>query len=208
MSLTPELQIIFYSVIATYIVVTITITIVGYLRRNERTNQLPILFVVNALVFLISVLAGTHYIDFQIIDYVAFIGYSIIISYVITIEIPGYVLLSKHDSTLTVILQNLRQKSIQLNYNIDSVGDLRKYFNENKDTLSSITINELLDSFIKRCETIKNLDKSLYEVSIKELGEQMQQISSRSKHPFPKLIEIFSLAGISFLLGQFLNYVF
>ena len=53
-----------------------------------------------------------------------------------------------------------------------------------------------------------NLDKSLYEVTIKEIGEQIQQISARSKHPFPKLIEIMSLAGISFLLGQFLNHFF
>ncbi|QLH11259.1 hypothetical protein [Nitrosarchaeum sp. AC2] len=208
MALTDALQIIFYGIIASHIIVSIIIIIIGYLKKNERIKHLPILFAINAFVFVLLVSIGTYFIDFKLIDFVAFIGYSIIISYVVTIEIPGYFLISKYDSNLTDVLQNLRQKSIQLNYNFDSVIDLRTYFNENKNTLSSITINELLDSFIKRCETIKNLDKSLYEITIKELGEHIQSTSSRSKHPFPKLIEIFSLAGISFLLGQLLNYVF
>ena len=208
MQLTSELQIIFYGVIVIHTIISVIITIIGYIIKNERTKYLPVLFGVNAIIFLIVVLVGTYYIDFQTIDYVIFIGYSVIVSHVITIEIPGYILLSKHDSKLIDILQNLRQKSIQLNYDIDSLDDLRKYFDGNKETLSSSTVNELLNSFITRCETIKNLDKSLYEISIKELGEQIQQISSRSKHPFPKLIEIFSLAGISFLLGQFLIYFF
>ncbi len=207
MSLLIDIQIIFYVGIISHIIISSIITIIGHLRKNERIKHLPILFGINAFTFLITVFVVTHYANFQIIDYVAFIGYSVIVSYVLTIEIPGYILLTKYDSKLIQILQNLRQKSIQLTYNFGSLDDLRQYFNENKETISSSTVTDLLDSFIQRCETIKNLDKSLYEISIKELGEQMQQISSRSKHPFPKLIEIFSLAGISFLLGQFLTYL-
>lgn len=208
MPLTQELQIIFYSAILSHVSISIIIMIVGYVRKNERTKYSPLLFGVNLLVFLSTVVVGTNYLDFQLIDFVSFVGYSLIISYVLTIEIPGYILLSKYDSKLVEILQNLRQKSIQLNYDIDSVDNLRTYFDENKKALNSVTTNELLDSFIKRCKTIQNLDKSLYEVTVKELGEHIQFVSRRSKHPFPKLIEILSLAGISFLLAQFLNQLF
>ena len=208
MALTEELEIIFYIALIFHIIVSVVIIIVGIRYINERTKYLPFLFCVNMMVFVASILIGTTFVDFQIINYVAFMIYSMIIGYVVTIEIPGYVLLSRYDSKLTTILQNIRRKSIQLNYNIDEIKDLRSYFDNNKQNLSSIIISDLVESFLKRCETIKNLDKSLYEITVKELGEQIQFITSRSKHPFPKLIEIFSLAGISFLLMQFLNYIF
>ena len=54
---------------------------------------------------------------------------------------------------------------------------------------------------------MKHLDRIHYDTTVKELGERIQQISDGSKHPFPKLIEILSLAGISFLIGQFLTHL-
>lgn len=206
MPLAQESLMIFYGAIIVHGIISTIIIVVGHIQKTERTKFLPLLFGINLAVFLAILFAGTNYLQLQAIDFVAFLGYSMIISYVITIEIPGFILLSKHDVNLVDTLQNLRERSIQLNYNFDSIIDLRKYFDKNKKILRSTVITSLTDNFIKRCETIKNLDKSLYEVMIKEIGEQIQQISSRSKHPFPKLIEIMSLAGISFLLGQFLNH--
>jgi F0F1-type ATP synthase assembly protein I len=207
MPIPQESQIAFYGTVISHIIISSVIIAISYLRRNERTKFLPLLFGINLGVFLSIVFVVINYSEFQPIDFVAFLGYSLIVSYVVTIEIPGYVLLSKHDANLVNILQNLRQKSITLNYNFDSLDEIRKYFNENKKILNSTVIDQLAENFIKRCETIKNLDKSLYETMIKEIGEEIQHISSRSKHPFPKLIEIFSLAGISFLMGQFLNHI-
>lgn len=203
-----EMHVVFYGTVIAHIIISGIIIVISYLRRNERTKFLSLLFGINLGVFLSIVFIGINYVKFQPIDFVAFLGYSLIVSYVATIEIPGYVLLSKYDTNLVSTLRNIRQKSIQLSYNFDSLGELKEYFNENKKILNSTVVDQITENFIKRCEIIKNLDKSLYETTIKEVGEEIQRISSRSKHPFPKLIEILSLAGISFLTGQLLNYLF
>lgn len=202
-----EVQIVLYGTIIAHIIISGIVIAIGYLRRNERTKILPLLFGINLSFFLSIIFIGINYVEFQPIDFVAFLGYSLIVSYIVTIEIPGYVLLSKHDANLVNILRNIRQKSIQLSYNFNSLDELKGYFNKNKKILNSTIVDQVTENFIKRCETIKNLDKSLYEITIKEIGEEIQHVSSRSKHPFPKLIEILSLAGISFLLSQFLNYL-
>ena len=104
MVLTEEVQIIFYVALIFHIITSVVIIVASIIQRNERTKYMSFLFGVNTIIFAVTILLGNHIVDFQIIDYVAFVGYSIILSYVVTIEIPGYVILSRHDSNLTSIL--------------------------------------------------------------------------------------------------------
>ena len=190
----------------THLIISITIIVISSLKKTQRTKYLPLLFGINCIMFLSIISIIPNFVELEPIDFFAFIGYSLILSYVIVIEIPGYILLSKHDSNLEKILQDFRQNCIQLNYDFNIVS-LRNEFNINENIFNELNTKQLIENFIKRCETIENLDSTLYGITIKEIGEEIQYIS-RSKHPFPKLIEIFSLAGLSFLLSQFLTHLF
>ena len=200
-------EILFYVAIVAHLSISVIIIIVGIIHKTDRIKHQPILFGINLAVFLAIVFVGSHYLEFSNLDFVSFLGYSLIVSYVITIEVPGYILLSNYDKNLVKILQSIRKNTIDLNYNFEKINDLERTFEENKTMLKTISIDEFIDQFVKRCKTIQNLDKSLYEITVKELGEHIQFVSRRSKHPFPKLIEILSFAGISFLLAQFLNHL-
>lgn len=204
-----NLQNIFHLTIGIHIAISIAIIALGFLHRKDRVRTLPLLYVINLGIFLVASFVGSNYFDIsKTLDLVTFFGYVIIASYVISIEIPGYLLLSRYDDKLLDALQNIRRKIISLNYDIVKISDLEILCQENKKQLETIFVYDILEEFIKSCKTIKNLDKSLYEVTLKEIGERIGNVSEQSKHPFPKLIEIMSLAGISFLLGQFLNHFF
>lgn len=209
MSLPTGTEPLFYSIIVAHLIISVIIIIVGFTRKTERTKNLPILFIVNLAIFLTASFVGSTYLQFgKSMDFFAFMGYVVIGSYVIAIEIPGYLILSKYDSDLTKILLDTRKKIIDLNYKIEGTGELNTYCQSNKKMLDDVSLYSIIDSFVKRCIAISNLDQSLYQITIKEIGEQVNVVSNRSKHPFPKLIEIMSLAGISFLLSQFLNHFF
>lgn len=199
----------FYLVIIIHVIISITITALGFLNRKDRTKTLPFLYITNLMIFLIGSFFGSMYFDIsKTLDLVTFSGYVIITSYVISIEIPGYILLSRYDDKLSDTLQDIRRKIISLNYNLENMSDLETFCQKNKKQLETIFVYGVLEEFIKSCNIVKNLDKVLYEVALKEIGEGINTVSERSKHPFPKLIEIMSLAGISFLLSQFLNHFF
>lgn len=204
-----DLQNVFYIVIAIHLIISVVIIVSGFLHRKERTRILPLLYVANLGAFLIASFAGSIFYDItETLELVVFFGYAIIASYVISIEMPGYLILSRYDDKLLDALQDLRKKIISLNYNLGNISDLETFCQKNEKQLETVFISDVLNEFIKSCKTTKHLDTSLYEVALKEVGEAINTVSTRSKHPFPKLIEIMSLAGISFLLSQFLNHFF
>jgi hypothetical protein len=84
---------------------------------------------------------------------------------------------------------------------------LKKDVETNK-FLSKEQIDDLLFDYIKECDRTGNFDKFLWELSITEITSTIGRISSRSKHPIPKLIDILSLAGISFLIAQIIDFLF
>lgn len=204
-----DLENIFYLIIGIHVAISIAITVSGFLHRKDRTRILPLLYMINLGIFLVTSFVGPIYFDIsRTLDLVTFFGYVIIASYVISIEIPGYIMLSRYDEKLVEVMTNIRKQTISLNYNFDNLEKLRTTCESNKQYLEDASIYDILEEFVKSCTKIKNIDVQLYHLVLKELGEQIKSVSDRSKHPFPKLIEIMSLAGISFLLSQFLNHFF
>jgi hypothetical protein len=119
---------------------------------------------------------------------------------------PGYLKLSLYDENQLKKLENLRSKLIEMRYSFDkSFEDLKKDLQENAFVLKEEKIDDLLNKFVVVCDRIKNLDVSLWSLTLEEITERINNVSKRSKHPFPKLIDIISLAGLSFLLAQFLK---
>lgn len=207
--LIQDLHNVFYVVIGIHVIISIIIISMGFLHRKDRTRVLPFLYIINLGIFLTASFIGPIYYDVsKIIDLIIFFGYVIIASYVISIEIPGYIILSRYDDKLLDVLQDIRRKTVSLKYNLEKITDLQTLYQKNRKQLETIFVYDMLEEFTKSCSVIKNLDTSLYEVTLKEVGDRIGSVSERSKHPFPKLIEVMSLAGISFLLSQFLVHFF
>ena len=62
-----------------------------------------------------------------------------------------------------------------------------------------------LNDFVIVCEKLKNLDINLWSLTLQETSDCIKDVTERSKHPFPKLIDILSLSGLSIILAQFLK---
>ena len=123
------------------------------------------------------------------------------------IEIPGLLLLSRFDSTVVEGLGRVRRDLVTLSYSFDRLSQLRSTVTTNRETLRSAQVEELVDDFISSCERMKNLDKSFWSLLVTEVTSMINSFSEQSKHPFPKLIDIVSLAGLSFLLAQLLRFL-
>lgn len=133
--------------------------------------------------------------------------YSLIISYVVAIEVPGYLMLSKYDDRHGRNLMTLRRKLMKLGYAFETLEDLKSSVEENSSILAEESIKDLLDDFVSFCERISNLDRSLWQLALNEITNTIERLSQRSKHPSPKLIDILSLAGLSFLLSQVIEAI-
>lgn len=176
-------------------------------RKRERTKRFPVLFASNLVAFAAAILFVPGYWTFtQGIDFLAFIAYTTLVSYVLAVEIPGYLLLSRFDDSLSSNLQNMRRDIISLNYPSGKSDALESKVTAMKSRLKELFLDDVVEHFVSSYKRMNQVDKTLYDITLKELGEVIQDVSNRSKHPFPKLIEILSLAGISFLIGQFLNH--
>lgn len=178
-----------------------------HVKKTERTKYYPVLFSANFAIFAALILAAYYIWDFQqLIDVLALIAYALVGGYVAAIEIPGYILLSRFDDRLADKLQTYRQKILMLNFGFSGFPEVESAFHSLKKALKDLSIDDLVGHFVESSKRIKQLDRTHYDVTIKELNDRITDVSDRSKHPFPKLIEVLSLAGISFLIGQFLGH--
>ena len=133
------------------------------------------------------------------------IVYSVIGAFVFGIEIPGFVLLSKFDDKLVERLKLVRKELISISYSFDNVAKLKSLAKNNEEMLQAAQLDELVNDFISSCERMRNLDKTFWGMVLGEVTTSIKAFAERSKHPFPKLVDILSLAGLSFLLAQFLK---
>lgn len=131
-----------------------------------------------------------------------------IIAYAIIIEVPIYYLLNEYDKKLINILSSIRSNLISLNYDYNKLIDIREIIKENKIILDNMPLYTLLLDFIDLCERVKNYDKNMLHIMIEEVNLNINMIQSLEKHPFPELIKIISLTGISFLLAELYHLVF
>ena len=131
-----------------------------------------------------------------------------IIAYAIIIEVPIYYLLNEYDKKLINILSSIRSNLISLNYDYNKLINIREIIKENKIILDNMPLYTLLLDFIDLCERVKNYDKNMLHIMIEEVNLNINMIQSLEKHPFPELIKIISLTGISFLLAELYHLIF
>jgi len=189
---------------------TVIIALAYWLRANKdnRKKLLWKLAILEVVVFPFVILAASYIQSpISMVAVLSDIVYSIVVTFVGTVEVPGFLLLSKFDGTIVDALENTRKELVIIGYSFDHLAQLNAIYTDNEENLRSASLYTLIGDFIGACERMKNLDKSFWALVIGEVTLSARSFSERSKHPFPKLFEILSLAGLSFLLAQFLRLI-
>jgi hypothetical protein len=174
--------------------------------ERNRTKFLWKLVLLNGLVFSIGLVVLVTIPPQSTLSIISWIVYDFLISYTFCVEIPAYLKLSKYDERLDNILKDLRGDLVKMRFSFDtSLDSLKKSKIENASFLEQENIDGLLQDFIIVCDKIKNLNDNLWNLALNETSKLLGEVTERSKHPFPKLIDILALSGLSILLAQFLK---
>jgi len=193
------------SIALVYIILTI---ILAYKLRNSKSKRVKLLWkfvVLNSTLFSVGMVALVFFLPESILNILSWIIYDLIISYVVAVEIPGYLRLLEFDETSIRNLEDLRKCLVKMRYSFESLENFKTIVKTNASILSEEQVDDLLNDFVNLCERLKNLDVNLWALILNEITEAMSRISRRSKHPIPKLVDVLSLTGISFLLAQILK---
>jgi hypothetical protein len=174
--------------------------------KGNRTKFLWKLVLLNGLVFSLGLVIIVVILPQPTLSIISGVVYDFLISYVLCVEIPAYLKLSKYDENLGNILKDLRGDLVKMRFSFDtSLDSLKKSKSENASFLKEENLDRLLQDFITVCDKIKNLNDNLWNLTLNETSKLIGEVAERSKHPFPKLIDILALSGLSILLAQFLK---
>lgn len=174
--------------------------------RPNRTSFLWKLILIEGVVFSFGIVILITLMPQSWLNVLSWVVFDFLISYVFCVEIPGYLKILKFDRKAAKTLEELREELIKMRYSFgSSLEDLRKKVQGNVNILEEEKIKGLLSNFIVVCDRLGNLDLGLWSLALNETSSTLNEIEGRSKHPFPKLVDILSLSGLSILLAQFLQ---
>jgi len=196
------------AVVSTESIYIVLVFILAYESWNSKSKRVKLLWkfvVLNGTLFSSGMLLLALVLPQSLLNILSWIAYDCIISYVVAIEIPGYLRLSAFDEASTRSLKDLRKYLIKMRYSFESLEELKTAVKRNANVLSEEEVEDLMNDFVNLCERMKNLDSNLWGLTLNEITEAISRISGRSKHPIPKLVDVLSLTGISFLLAQILK---
>lgn len=175
-------------------------------RKTNRTHFLWKLMALSGLFFSIGLAILVAILPQSPLNILSWIIYDFLISFVLCLEIPAYLRISKYDEKLVGVLKDLRSELIKMRFSFaPSLESLKKKKNENASSLKEENVDKLLDDFITSCDKMNNLDVNLWNLTLNETSSLIDDVTKRSKHPFPKLIDILALSGLSILLAQLLK---
>jgi len=198
-----------YLIVGAIAVHSVVLTGVGLSVRkakDKRTRILWRLLILEMVIFPIAV-AILYYLQpaTSWLTATADIVYAIVVAFVLGLEVPGFLLLTRFDERTVGALEELRRDLVILGYSFDHLTQLKVTIERSRERLRSANIDGLVSDFILACDRMQNLDRNLWELVLSEVTVASRSFTERSKHPFPKLIDVVSLAGLSFLLAQFLK---
>jgi hypothetical protein len=174
--------------------------------KGNRTKFLWQLTLLDEVVFSIGLVVLVAILPQSALNVASWVIYDFLISYVACVEVPAYLKISKYDENLVSILKDLRGNLIDMRFSFDtSLERLEKSKSKNALFLKEENIDGLLQGFIEVCDKINNLNDNLWSLTLNETSKLISEVTERSKHPFPKLIDILALSGLSVLLAQLLK---
>jgi len=176
--------------------------------RNNRTGSLWILVILNGLFFSIGLVILISVLPQSPLNILSWIVYDFLITYVLFVEVPAYLKISSFDEKLTTILKSLREELIKMPFSFGaSLQNLKTKRKDNISYLKGENLDKLLEDFVEFSDKLGNLNEKLWGLTLDEISSFIDEVTKRSKHPFPKLIDIVALSGLSVLIAQMLKLV-
>lgn len=207
LQLTIDVSTLFWlSIIVHTVLISVLLVFVAS-EHNKRNSLLIFPLIAEGVLFLIIFLIIVHYYPpSNLLLFGTILVYSVIIAFVFALEIPGFILISRHDQKVVNGLSKVRSTLVPLKYAFSKTYvKFKDAFSTNEEHLKETNLFDLVYDFIKYCNQLKNLNEKFWELLLTELTRTIEVYNKRSKHPYPKLIEVLSLTGLSFLIAQFLH---
>jgi len=174
---------------------------------NKRNSKLWVLIAVEGLFFSIGLFALLAVLPQSLLNIFTWVVYDFLITYVLCVEVPAYLSISNFDDNLGKVLKGLREELILMPFSFGvHLQQLKTKRGECISYLDGENLNKLLEDFISLSDKLGNLNEKVWSLTLNETSSFIDEVEKRSKHPFPKLIDILALSGLSLLLAQFLKF--
>jgi len=194
--------------IIAYFIVLVCLFRLSWKSNEGRKKSLSYLFIFNMVVFYAGLTAVYFWLNLtpDIRDFMIVYGLLTIGVYVGTIEVPGFLILAHYDETSVDILEETQKNLILSKSSFEKgIQGLEKILASNKPRLDEIYVYENMNYYIESSREMGQSNKSVFDLLLMVINQSTRSTSDRSKHPFPKLIDVLSLAGLSFIIAQFLK---
>jgi hypothetical protein len=183
---------------------------IGYKVSNassKRNNSIWYLYFANGIVFLLGLAVITFFDPQRKLTLLSWLVFDLIVSFSLTVELFGWLRLSKFDQATSESLVGLRTILIKMRYSSSEyLEKLKKATVTQKDVLKEEKLDSLIGDFIGECENLNEpLNPDLWALTLNETTERINDVNTRSKHPIPKLIDILALSGLSILIAELLK---
>ncbi len=110
-----------------------------------------------------------------------------------------------YDEKVLKYLGEERSEMVKLGYDFNQYDSLKSKSAEGVEMLREVNLNRLISDFIEHCGRMSNVDKGFWTLVLGEVSLAIDKVQRRSKHPAPKLIDLLSLSGLSFIIAQLLR---
>lgn len=136
-------------------------------------------------------------------DFFALIA--IVLVYSLCVEVPGFLLNSAYDDALLGRLSSLQETILLATAEPDKgIAKARKFIETYPRALREVQLDALLVHCISRFEQMQNIDNTLASTLLERVDLARATVAGRSKHPFPRAVEVLGLGSCAFLLAEIL----
>jgi hypothetical protein len=191
-----------------YILVVLAIFKIFHFSKENRKKLLSPLFLMNMFLFIfftvsLSLFYGTTPSTTELIVIYGLLTVGV---FVATIEIPGFLLLSNFDEEVVSVLEKAKADLIntRAHFNEGIVG-IKNALKNNKETLTQIHAYDQIEYYETSSTEMGQANLQIFDLTLFSINQLIKEYGEKSKHPFPKLVDVFSLAGLSFLIAHFLK---
>ena len=194
------------SIILAYLIFCIFLARKTPKSKDDRTKFLWKLFCIAGLSFILGLMLLFLFLPQSNLFIFTWIVYDFLIAYVFFVEFPAYIRISKYDDEFSNALNDLRSELTKIPFVGNAViVSLKEKRSKYSSFLKRENTDLLLQDFILSCENMGNYNEHLWSLTLNEVSALIDDVKKRSKHPFPKLIDILALSGLSVLIAQFLK---
>jgi len=134
-----------------------------------------------------------------------FIIFVLVGTYVLTLEIPGFLLNRDYDTKICHSLDELQEAVLKARVSgREGISRIGKIVKEQSPRLDGAGILSIARNSAQLFTQLNNFDVSVCDLLLREVVHARSRIEGRSKHALPLLAEVLKLSGLVFLLAEIL----